>query len=395
MSTELINRNSDLQSLQDDGYEIEVRSGYLLIHSIPYVNSKCELILGSLVTDLTLNNDQTQRPADHQVWFVGEYPCDRDGANISAIGARTVDQILCNGITASFRLSCKPKGGYPNYYQKMTRYIEIISNPARAIDPKATARTYKPIESSEEDLIFVYTDSASSRAGIAELSRKLAMNKIAIIGLGGTGSYILDLVAKTHVREIHLFDGDKFIQHNAFRAPGAASFKVLEKRLSKVDYYTNIYSQMRRGIFPNEEYLDEETVKKLAGFDFAFLSVDKSAVRKSVSDFLINQKIPFIDVGMNLDLIEEGQCLRGTCRVTLCTLEKYDHFSNHVPLTGNNKDNLYDKNIQVADMNAVNAAMAVIKWKKYCGFYQDCHKERQSAYVINTHQLTRDETEGM
>jgi tRNA A37 threonylcarbamoyladenosine dehydratase len=49
--------------------------------------------------------------------------------------------------------------------------------------------------------------------------------------MGGTGSYILDLVAKTAVMEIHLFDGDDFNQHNAFRAPGAASLEDLEKHM--------------------------------------------------------------------------------------------------------------------------------------------------------------------
>jgi tRNA A37 threonylcarbamoyladenosine dehydratase len=51
---------------------------------------------------------------------------------------------------------------------------------------------------------------------------------------GGTGSYVLDFVAKTPVKEIHLFDGDIFDQHNAFRAPGAPSGEELEQRLKKV-----------------------------------------------------------------------------------------------------------------------------------------------------------------
>ena len=46
-------------------------------------------------------------------------------------------------------------------------------------------------------------------------------------------------------------------------------------------------------------------------------------------------------------------------------------------------------------MNALNAVMAVIKWKKYCGFYQDCYREHQSVYAVNAHQLTRDEADGL
>ena len=273
----------------------------------------------------------------------------------------------------------------------MTRYVEIISNPARAINPSVNACTYKPVAASEEDSIFVYTDSASSRVGIAGLAKKLAMDKVAIIGLGGTGSYVLDLAAKTHVREIHLFDGDEFLQHNAFRAPGAASFESLDKKPSKVSYFAGIYSQMRRGIVPHEGYLDDTTVDQLVGFNFVFLCVDKPAVRKLVSDFLHDQKIPFVDVGMELELIEEQQCLVGTCRVTLSTPDKFDHFLRHVSTKQNDANDLYRSNIQVADLNALNASLAVIKWKKYCGFYQDCYKEYQSAYAINAHQLTRDE----
>src|SRR5688572_24496500 len=68
---------------------------------------------------------------------------------------------------------------------------------------------------------FNYPDTNSSRAGIETLNERFHGQKIAIIGLGGTGSYILDLVTKSPVGEIHLFDGDVFELHNAFRAPGA------------------------------------------------------------------------------------------------------------------------------------------------------------------------------
>ena len=31
----------------------------------------------------------------------------------------------------------------------------------------------------------------------------------------------------------------------------------------------------------------------------------------------------------------------------------------------------YERNIQIADLNALTASMAVIRWKKFSGFYQD------------------------
>lgn len=392
MSERLIGRSPDLKRLRDEGFEIEVRLGFLVVHAVPYLNAQKQVAFGKIVTDLTLNNDRTENPADHQVWFAGDHPCTSDGSIISQIKHTSETTTLCGGITVQHRFSCKPQGGYPDYHAKVTRYVEIIQSQAKAIDPEVDARTFKPVVSSEEDSVFLYTDSASSRAGIANVTRKTAMGRIAIIGLGGSGAYVLDFTAKTPVREIHLFDGDDFLQHNAFRAPGAASLQILEEKLKKVDYFARIYGQMRRGIFAHPNYVTEEDIAQLAGFDFVFICVDKPAVRKLLSEYLTKARIPFVDTGMELELLEEEQCLIGTCRVTLSTPEKSDHFPKHVSLeAGAVADDLYATNIQVADLNALCATMAVIKWKKFCGFYQDCYGEHQSAYAINAHQLTRDE----
>ena len=56
------------------------------------------------------------------------------------------------------------------------------------------------------------------------------MKKVVIVGLGGTGGYLLDLLAKTPIEEIHLYDDDIFGTHNAFRAPGAASLDDAPRR---------------------------------------------------------------------------------------------------------------------------------------------------------------------
>ena len=395
MSTRLIARSQDLQRLRDEGYEVEVRSGFLIVRSVPYVTPTRTIARGIVVTDLALNDDITQTPKDHQVWFAGEHPCTAAGAPIAALGAQPCAQTLCEGVAVNFRFSSKRPGGYPDYHAKITQYVQMLEHPAGALQPddaSVTARTFRPIETTEEESVFLYTDSASSRAGIVRVSEKLAMSKVAIVGLGGTGSYVLDLVAKTSVRGIHLFDGDEFLQHNAFRAPGAASLENLRARRSKVQYYADVYGVMRRGVIPHPEFIDENNLDHLAGFDFVFVCVDRASARKLISDFLQAQGTPFVDVGMELQLIEEAAHLIGTCRITLSTSQKRDHFPRHVSLAGDVANDVYATNIQVADMNALNAALAVLKWKKFCDFYQDCYREHQSVYAINAHQLTRDET---
>ena len=58
--------------------------------------------------------------------------------------------------------------------------------------------------------VFAYHDMATTRSGIGAATSKLLANRIAIIGIGGTGAYILDLLAKVPIREIHIYDGDRF-----------------------------------------------------------------------------------------------------------------------------------------------------------------------------------------
>ena len=145
---------------------------------------------------------------------------------------------------------------------KVTAYIGLIEGPARAIEPDADPRTRRPCVVRNLNWPFEYVDTASGRAGIGAVSGRLAGAMIAIVGLGGTGSYILDLVAKCPVDEIHLFDGDKFSTHNAFRAPGAASLDDLRLGLPKVEYLKAVFSRMKRKIVAHPYYLTVDNVAR-------------------------------------------------------------------------------------------------------------------------------------
>jgi tRNA A37 threonylcarbamoyladenosine dehydratase len=91
-------------------------------------------------------------------------------------------------------------------------------------------------------------------------------NRVAIIGLGGTGSYILDLLAKTPIAEVHIFDGDVFSLHNAFRSPGAPKRDELTDP-KKVDWFGAIYDKMRVGIIRHPYDVEAGQLSELAGFE--------------------------------------------------------------------------------------------------------------------------------
>lgn len=383
-----INRSSDLKRLVNEGYETEVKGGHLVVHQIPYVNSSCQIKYGKLITTLALNNDVTLKPDTHVMGFMGEHPCNKDGSIITAIQHSSPNQQITDGIVMNFTFSNKPSNGYNDYHHKVTRYIEIITAPAKSIDKSVTAQTFKVLECSEEESVFLYTDSNSSRANISHLNEKFKGQRIGIVGLGGTGSYVLDIVVKTPVDEILLFDGDEFLQHNAFRSPGAASIETLNKRMKKVDYYASIYSQVRRKIKAFPEKIMETNSDLLKGLSYVFICIDSNRARSIIISKLRELGISFIDVGLGVNVANEN--LVGSLRVTVGTPKKHDHIPNRIGAVETD-DNEYATNIQIADLNALNALMAIIKWKKMCGFYQDLKEEHNSTFVINTGQLIHED----
>jgi molybdopterin/thiamine biosynthesis adenylyltransferase len=386
MQHQLINLNPDLKRLRDEGYEIEIKGGYVCIHHIPYVNSKKQVGYGTLVTDLNLVGPKTLgEPKDHTMYFSGEAPCHKDGTQQDEFINSQQNKSLVNGVIGNYYLSSKPASGkYAGYYEKITRYASLITAPAVSLNPDVTARTYQAISDDDDEGVFNYYDTNSSRANILELNNKFKGQQIGIIGLGGTGAYVLDFVAKTHVEKIRLFDGDRLKVHNAFRAPGAASADDLEEGQYKVDYFSGIYSRMHRGIEPNPVYITENNYELLLGLSFVFICVDKDSVRHAIVQLLLKLNIPFIDVGLGVTVVDNE--LTGMIRTTIGTSEKNDHLERRIH-AGDADDNEYTTNIQIAELNAGNAFFAVLKWKKIMGFYQDLRHEHHAVYSINVGEI--------
>jgi len=385
-----ISLSSDLKKLQDEGYEIQVRDGYLLVHHVPYVNSKREITYGTLVSKLELASDKTVNPVgDHVMRFIGEPPCNHDGSIITAILNESHDETLIDGVVVNHTFSSKlSSGNYPDYYQKVVSYERILSSQAQHIDIAVTAKTFKIIETDDSDSVHHYIDTNSSRADIASISAKLKGLKVAIIGLGGTGSYVLDFISKTEA-EIYLFDGDDFLQHNAFRTPGAASKKRLDEKPKKVAYLHGVYSKIHKKIFPRECFITSSNLEEILGMDFVFICIDEGMIKKQITEKLIAEKIPFVDAGIGIHSIDGA--LSGCVRTTMVTPEKNDHIEKRISFSDGG-NNAYTQNIQIAELNALNASLAVIKMKKYFGFYHDLEKEYNSSYEINVNTIINDDT---
>lgn len=385
MSTGLIDRSPDLLQLRNEGYEVGIANGYVVISHVPYVTAGVQVALGTLACHLELAGDRTARPSDHTVRWVGEFPCDSRGCRLEVlVNNPSIHEEIKSGLVATLSFSQKPSAGYTDYHHKLTAYVKMLEGHARAIDPAATATTFPLVLSEAPTGPFKYADTATSRAGIVDVNAKLAGGRIAIVGLGGTGSYVLDLLAKTPVRELHLFDWDLFLQHNAFRSPGAPSGDEVQKRPRKVDWFAAIYSRMKNGIVPHPFNIDAGNLAELDSMNFVFLCVDPGPSKRLIVEHLVAKSISFIDVGMGVTQLPEG--LRGQLRVTTCIGSGPTQPPPSLPLDDAGEGE-YTRNIQIADLNALNAALAVSRWKRALGFYIDLSREDESTYAISTNQL--------
>lgn len=383
----LVPDSPDLARLVEDGYAVRIVNAFLVVDDIPFADDAAQVQRGSLLCPLDLSGDITTTPSTHVMCFVGGAPRDKSGQPIDGLVNDGVERWSASPeLTATCGFSQKPEGGYPDFYEKVTYYAAMVIGPAQAIDPDANPLTFKPVETDEDDGVFRYLDTFSSRAGITDLNERLTLAKVVIIGLGGTGAYLLDLLAKTPVLSLHLYDGDFFRTHNAFRAPGASSIEDLRAGMKKVDYFKKVYSAMRRGIEAHPVRVTAENVGEILDANFVFLTMDTGPDKKAIIEALTAQGVPFIDSGVGLSRDPDG--INGQIRITASAPGRSEHIDRDGLISYfAGVDAEYDTNLQVAELNSIAANLAVIRYKKFLRFYADAEAERHTVYALDSNEL--------
>jgi hypothetical protein len=396
MSRQLVSHSPDLQRLQDEGYDFEIRDNYLLVR-VPYVSADKAVAIGTLVSELTVSGDRTTTPSSHVVYFIGsrsgDMPHDHQGNRLDKLINQPSEIPLSSGLVASCSFSHKPDPTYADYYEKMSTYADMLLAYAQALDPAVKVKTFPPIPTDEDESVFRYFDSATSRARVGAVADKIHLGKVVIIGLGGTGSYILDAVSKTPVQKIHLYDRDVMLTHNAFRAPGAASLAELTVAPHKVDYFQRKYDAMHRGIVAHPDDIDAANIDELRDAQFVFIAIDAGPHKRFIIEKLQEFGIPFADTGMGI--YQTGDSLGGMVRTTASAPGNTQHIWDRARVSfGDEEADEYEQNIQIVELNMLNAALAVIKWKKQFGFYTDLEHEFSSTYTLDgNHLLNEDQAQ--
>lgn len=379
----LASHNDDVRKLIEKGYAVSVIDNFLVVRDIPYLDQNKNLNIGTIVSKMVAIDNEHVKLEDHQIFFCGSHPHELTGKPIPNLGGGPTNlHLSANDIVVQRSFSNKPNAGFKDFFEKIEHYMTLFSGPAMILFEEATPYTFREVESSSHS-VFKFSDTLTSRAEIGDLSVKLEGDTIAIIGLGGTGSYLLDFLAKTPVKEIRAFDLDDFHVHNAFRSPGKTSSEEFGKK--KAEVYQQRYIDFREEVNFHSKYIQYDSIEDLKGVTFAFICVDKGSSRKEIINLLISLKIPFIDVGMGLD--RKSGSINGILRTTysspddeLSILEK-----NIVPIV-DIPDDVYRNNIQISELNALNACFAVIKYKQLRGFYADESSYNHLLFTLDSFQ---------
>lgn len=384
MFHELVSRNEDLKRLVDKGYAIKFDSEHLVVRDVPYLDKDKGLQMGAFVTKLVFVDKVRVQQQDHQVFFCGSHPHTADGTPISNLGGGATQLTLKDpSLVVERSFSNKPVGsnGFPDFFEKIESYVRIISGPATAVHPGASPLTFRVDTEVTAGSVFKFHDTLTSRAEIGDLTKRFSDDVIAIIGLGGTGAYLLDFIVKTPVKEIRGFDRDAFHVHNAYRSPGRLLDEG-ELGKTKAEVYEQRYVNFREGLRVEAKFIDASCGAELEGVTFAFVCVDKGSARSAIFDLLLAKRIPFIDVGMGLD--RKRGSLSGMVRVTYYSAERgVDVRAKELAEMVDAPDDEYRKNIQISELNALNAALAVLRYKQIRGFYVDDSDLYHALFGVN------------
>ena len=339
------------------------------------------LLKGQLVSTCTIEKSydhSTGKPdsrigeAEHGVRVVTDQ--ESDGRVYHADGTGIGNHISGDGKTWSNISIKKGPPGKPEDDATVSdliyRYATHIVGAVHAADEVAPATFENP---------FNIPNTFEARAGIVPVQDRIRYHRLAIIGLGGTGAYILDLVSKTPVRAIHLFDEDYMNWHNFMRAPGAPTEQEIEVQhqggIHKVDYHLAKYAPLRQGIYRHALHVDNKSAFKefLSGnpIDFAFVCIDQltesvSPRQDVVYDALTEAKLPFIDSGISITV--EDRAITGSVTTSFYAGGSVE-WRTAIPIPKVTGPIVGYRNTQLPEVNALAATLAVMEWRRRTGQY--------------------------
>ncbi len=146
---------------------------------------------------------------------------------------------------------------------------------------------------------------------------KIKDTSVCIAGLGGVGSILCEILSHFGVREFTIIDHDIIELTNITRLVGSNVCDIKKKKTEVARQNIQKICNNQATIKTFDHKICEDTYEEIFGnlnVDFMFGSVDNLLARQYLNKFAIKNKVPYIDVGIGMQLSENKiTMLRGQC----------------------------------------------------------------------------------
>ncbi|MEQ1939389.1 ThiF family adenylyltransferase [Mesorhizobium sp. CN5-321] len=153
------------------------------------------------------------------------------------------------------------------------------------------------------------------RAFGPDIQRLLSRLRVGIVGVGGTGSSVLEQLIRLGVGTIYISDGERFESSNVNRVYGS---RVIDDTLPKIKIAQRLAAEI--GLGTKVELIDkpisyQSALKTFRDCDIVFGCTDDELGRSLLNTFAIYYYIPVFDMGVKIDS-DEGVIRSINGRVT-------------------------------------------------------------------------------
>ena len=199
------------QTAQARGWTIEVGQNRISVREVPYCKKDgeagtCQVLVETQEDGLAMKAPENGSGASHAAVLIGV----SQGRAYRATG-EPVGNVLWTDDTNQCVISIKrDEGEYSNAWHALFVYAATVAGEVGLEARDEVERIFKfEIDGEDSREMRVWRNRARGQ-------------RVAIVGLGGVGLWILDLMSKTYVSEIRIWDGDVIEGRNLLRAPGWA-----------------------------------------------------------------------------------------------------------------------------------------------------------------------------
>ena len=267
---------------------------------------------------------------------------------------------------------------------------ELLGRYGRHIIGAAAAKEAGAVGRGEKTLGEIAAESYRIRANVGGVERSASRQAVAVLGAGGTGSHVIDLLVRTQVKRIVVVDDDTMELKNVMRCPGGITHEEMS-RIHAGGVRKSEYHVKTRKAFPTEVIARNTLASRATGAElkeggvtFAFVCMGQKAGAEQgrqddVYEGLMEVGIPFIDTGISLAI--EGGVLRGSVTTIKCAGGS-DTWKVDIPNAGLKGGEALYHNVQVPEINAIAAAFAILEWRRVTNQYRDEQEESRIAKYL-------------